>query len=425
MIEAAIKVREISKVFGGNAKEALRMISEDASKEAVQRKTGAVLALADVSFDVYEGEIFVIMGLSGCGKSTLIRCLNLLLRPNAGSVKIYGEEITSATAKQLRELRRNTVSMVFQHYGLLPHRDVSGNVKWALEVRGEDEKTQENLTKNAIETVGLSGRENAYPRELSGGMQQRVGIARVLAQDTRVMLMDEPFSGLDPLIRREMQDELTRIQADIQKTIVFITHDPNEAMKLGDRVAIMKDGRIVQIGTPQEVVMEPANNYVGEFTRDVHSEEIVTVQEVMVDPTAVVHTGASLDTALRQMRRCDSPVVLVIGEGRKYEGSLSLEQALKGVRRKVATTGECYIDNSDTVQPDSLLKDMIPLLMSIKHLMPVVDDEGKLVGELHCSAIANFLAADTSVFSFDDNEMQPVLGYLEKQAIREAVSLAK
>ena len=279
----AISVKSVWKVFGAKPERALTPEHSGKDKRAIQEELSCVVALQDVNFDVQQGETFVIMGLSGSGKSTMVRCLIRLIEPTAGEISIDGEYITGMSDQALTEFRRKKIAMVFQHYGLMPHRTVLDNAAWGLEVQGLDKASRYTRTQEVIDLVGLSGWEDAYPRQLSGGMQQRVGLARALAVNTEILLMDEPFSGLDPLIRRQMQDELLRLQDELQKTIVFITHDLNEALKLGDRIAIMHDGMVAQIGSPEDIVLRPEDEYVGEFTQDVRLESVLTAAKVMVD----------------------------------------------------------------------------------------------------------------------------------------------
>ncbi len=276
-----VQLRHIWKIFGPNPEYMFKTMDHHASRADLLSETGHVVAVRDVSLDVAEGEIFVVMGLSGSGKSTLIRCLSRLIEPTSGQVLINQDDVTAMTTDQLRELRRHTVSMVFQRFGLFPHRRVIDNVSYGLEVRGMSASERETKAQEVLELVGLQGWERHYPHELSGGMQQRVGLARALAVDPEIMLCDEPFSALDPLIRRDMQNELLHLQKTLHKTIIFITHDFLEALKLGDRIAIMKDGAIVQIGTPQQIVANPINEYVREFTRDVPRAKVLTAAEVM------------------------------------------------------------------------------------------------------------------------------------------------
>lgn len=276
-----IVYRNVWKIFGPSPEHVFRTIDPDMSCADILSRTGHVVAVRDVSFEVAEGEIFVVMGLSGSGKSTLVRCLPRLIEPMHGAILVNGADVTAMSRDQLRELRRHTMSMVFQRFGLFPHRRVLGNVGYGLEVQGIDRATRERKATEVLDMVGLAGWMGHFPHELSGGMQQRVGLARALAVNPEILLCDEPFSALDPLIRRDMQDELLRLQKALHKTIVFITHDFLEAIKLGERIAIMKDGEIVQLGTPQEIVAHPVNEYVREFTKDVPRGKVLTAGTIM------------------------------------------------------------------------------------------------------------------------------------------------
>ncbi|CAB4869145.1 MAG: betaine/proline/choline family ABC transporter ATP-binding protein [Actinobacteria bacterium] len=277
---SAISVRSLWKVFGPNADRIVGSPEADLSRAALLESTGCVAAVRDVSFDVLPGEVFVVMGLSGSGKSTLVRCLTRLIEPTAGSVLLNGEDVLTASPARLRELRRTAFSMVFQHFGLLPHRKVIDNIAYSLEINGVKKDARYARANEVIELVGLHGYANHYPEQLSGGMQQRVGLARALAVDPQVMFLDEPFSALDPLIRRDMQAEVIRLHHDLGKTMVFITHDLSEAMKLGDRIAIMRDGAVVQMGTPEELVASPADDYVADFIRDIPKSHVLTVRAI-------------------------------------------------------------------------------------------------------------------------------------------------
>ncbi len=281
MTVAAISVEGLWKVFGPKAERIVDSSDADLPRGELEAKTGCVVAMRDISFEVAPGEVFVVMGLSGSGKSTLVRCLTRLIEPTAGTVRIGDTDVTSADKDTLLQLRRHRVSMVFQHFGLLPHRTLIDNVAFGLEVRSVDKAERRAAAERVLETVGLGGLGLAKPDQLSGGMQQRVGLARALATDPDIMLFDEPFSALDPLIRRDMQDEVCRLHAEVGKTMVFITHDLAEALRLGDRIAIMRDGRFVQIGTPEEVVGSPADEYVRNFVRDVPRSHVISVAAVM------------------------------------------------------------------------------------------------------------------------------------------------
>ena len=279
--QATVSCRNVWKIYGPKADRIVGTPDADLPRAELQLKTGCVVAVRDVSFDVAQGEVFVVMGLSGSGKSTLVRMLNRLHDPTDGRVLLDGEDILMFDDQRLREVRRTKISMVFQHFGLLPHRRIVENVGFGLEIQGMEKAAREAKANEVLDVVGLGGWGDSYPDELSGGMQQRVGLARALATDPEIMLFDEPFSALDPLIRRDMQDEVIRLQHEVKKTMIFITHDLAEALKLGDRIAIMKDGRFVQVGTPEEVVAHPADDYVSDFTRDVPRAHVLTVRTIM------------------------------------------------------------------------------------------------------------------------------------------------
>jgi glycine betaine/proline transport system ATP-binding protein len=279
--QPTVSCRNLWKIYGPNADKIVATASADLPRADLLAQTGCVAAVRDVSFDVAAGEVFVVMGLSGSGKSTLVRMLNRIHDPTAGEVLIDGEDLMRLDEDRLRDVRRTKISMVFQHFGLLPHRRILDNVAFGLEIRGIEKEDREATANEVLDTVGLGGWGNSYPDELSGGMQQRVGLARALCTDPQIMLFDEPFSALDPLIRCDMQDEVIRLQRDVHKTMIFITHDLAEALKLGDRIAIMKDGKFVQIGTPEEVVAHPADDYVADFTRDVPRAHVLTVRTIM------------------------------------------------------------------------------------------------------------------------------------------------
>ena len=281
MADATVSCRSVWKVYGPKADRIVGSPDAALSRQELLEKTGCVAAVRDVSFDVTEGEVFVVMGLSGSGKSTLVRMINRLHDPTSGQVFIDGEDVVKLDDERLRELRRRKISMVFQHFGLFPHRRIVENVAFGLEVQGVEKDERNAKASEILEVVGLGGWGNSYPDELSGGMQQRVGLARALATDPKIMLFDEPFSALDPLIRRDMQDEVLKLQREVKKTMIFITHDLMEALKLGNRIAIMKDGAFVQVGTPEEVVAHPADSYVADFIRDVPRAHVLTARTIM------------------------------------------------------------------------------------------------------------------------------------------------
>ena len=313
--------RDIWKVFGANPERALATIDKSASRAEIQAETGHVVAVRDVSFDVEEGETFCVMGLSGSGKSTLVRCISRLIEPTAGEVLIDGEDVIAFGAKELQDLRRTKMAMVFQHFGLLPHRTVLDNIMFGLEVRGESHNQRTEKAMHALELVGLGGWDQNYPRELSGGMQQRVGLARAMAVDPEILIFDEPFSALDPLIRREMQDELLRLQEELKKTMVFITHDFLEAIKMGDHIAIMKDGEVSQIGTPEEIVANPADQYVRDFCEDVPRYKVLSAGKVMRPVSGVadgrdpIPANAKIETLIDRLADTDAACCVCDDQG--------------------------------------------------------------------------------------------------------------
>jgi glycine betaine/proline transport system ATP-binding protein len=333
--EPTVSCRGVWKVYGPNAAKIIGSPDANLPRGELLDKTGCVAAVRDVSFDVAPGEVFVVMGLSGSGKSTLVRMINRLHDPTAGQVLIDGEDVLQLSADRLREVRRRKVSMVFQHFGLFPHRRIVENVAYGLEIRGVEKDERTRKAGEVLDTVGLGGWGDRYPDELSGGMQQRVGLARALATEPEIMLFDEPFSALDPLIRRDMQDEVVRLQREVQKTMIFITHDLMEALKLGDRIAIMKDGGFVQVGTPEEVVARPADDYVADFTRDVPRAHVLTARSIMkpadgapgdgpvVAPTTVVQDLiAMVADGDRLIRVVDGETVLGVVDRAAVMGAL-------------------------------------------------------------------------------------------------------
>jgi glycine betaine/proline transport system ATP-binding protein len=316
--EPAITVRGLWKVFGPRPERIVGSPEAALPRAELRDLTGCTAAVRDVSFDVAPGEVFVVMGLSGSGKSTLVRCLTRLVEPTAGQITFEGEDISAADQARLRELRRHKFSMVFQHFGLLPHRKVIDNVAYGLEVRGMKKSERHTKAHEVVDLVGLQGYEQAYPDQLSGGMQQRVGLARALAVDPDLLFFDEPFSALDPLIRRGMQDEVLRLHHEVKKTMVFITHDLSEALKLGDRILIMRDGAAVQLGRPDELVGAPANDYVADFTRDVPKSHVLTLRWIArpaVEGESLDGPELSGDTvirdAIRSVMAASAPVKVV------------------------------------------------------------------------------------------------------------------
>ena len=374
----ALEARGLFKVFGRKPRDAMKRIRAGAGRQEVAPLGTA--AVIDASFEVRTGEIFVVMGLSGSGKSTLIRMLNGLLEPTGGEVVVAGTPITDIPPKRLRAVRQKSISMVFQHFALMPHRSVLDNVGYGLEVQGVPAAERRARATTVLELVGLAGWGDKLPGELSGGMRQRVGLGRALAADTDILLMDEAFSALDPLIRREMQEQLLELQAQLGKTIVFITHDLNEAMFLGDRIAVMRDGRIVQLGTPEEILTDPANDYVERFVQDVDRARVLTAASVMDPARAVVSASAGPRAASRTMRDLQTSAAFVVGPGRRLLGVVRD----RGVMRLVTAGTSELRDAVDTDVATVLATDPISELVepSIESDLPlaVVDHEGRLVG---------------------------------------------
>jgi glycine betaine/proline transport system ATP-binding protein len=311
-----IEARDVWKIFGPHPERLLGSPDLDLPRAELHAKTGNTVASRDISFDVGRGEVFVIMGLSGSGKSTLVRCITRLIEPTSGTIHMCGQDVLGADARTLRQLRRTKVAMVFQHFGLFPHRTVIDNAAYGLEVQRVPKQTRHERAREILGVVGLAGVENSYPDQLSGGMQQRVGLARALAVDPEVLIFDEAFSALDPLIRREMQDEVLRLQERLQKTVVFVTHDLDEALKIGDRIAIMKDGRFVQVGTPAEIVGAPADEYVTEFVKDVPRGKVLTASFALQPhagetPESVVNHDARLGELLPVIFGAQGPIGVV------------------------------------------------------------------------------------------------------------------
>ena len=374
-----IKVEKLTKIFGKRPKEMLKRLAKNQSKNQIFKETGHTVGVSRASFSVNEGEIFVIMGLSGSGKSTLIRCLNMLNKPTAGDVYVDGENIVKYSHQQLREFRQKKATMVFQGFGLFNHRTVIGNVEYGLEVRGMDKEERHKIAKETIDSVGLSGWEDKYITELSGGMQQRVGLARALANNPDILLMDEPFSALDPLIRRDMQLELLDIQDKLKKTIVFITHDVNEAFKLGDRVGVMKDAEIVQIGVPEDILNNPSNAYIEDFVRDIDRSKVLQAKHIMFKPGALATKKHGLKVAIKEMETNGISSVFVVDEKRKLQGIITIDDAIKGIKNNKSMLDILKHDYY-TTDEETYVQELIPKAIETKYPIAVVNEDNKLVG---------------------------------------------
>lgn len=374
-----IKVSHLTKLYGQNKTEATKLMKNGGAKDDVYKQTGVTAALWDVSFNVKRGEIFVIIGLSGSGKSTVVRCLNMLHKPTSGKVVFEGSEIDKFGKKDLLDYRREKISMVFQSFGLMSHRDVLGNVAYGLEVKGVPRVEREKQATHMINMVGLEGHEHSRIGSLSGGMKQRVGIARALASNSEVLLMDEPFSALDPLVRKDMQFELLSIQRKLEKTVVFITHDINEAFKLGDTVAIMRDGRLIQVGTPEEMSANPADDYVRQFIDSADKTKVLSAKHVMVVPTCVVRLKDTPQYAIREMRTNGTSTAYVVGERMKLRGIVTIDDAIRA-RKDDLPLSEVYIQDIQTTHKDTLINDILPIAAEAKYPIAVVEDDGSLQG---------------------------------------------
>ncbi|MCW3169230.1 glycine betaine/L-proline ABC transporter ATP-binding protein [Chryseobacterium sp. 09-1422] len=376
-----LKVEDLTIIFGKNKEKALELLDKGFSKKEILEKTGCTVGINKASFEIYEGEFFVIMGLSGSGKSTLLRCLNRLNEPTAGKVYINDDNITDKNNKDLLEVRRTEMSMVFQKFGLLPHHTVLSNAAFGLEIRGENKTTREEKAQKALNIVGLNGFENQLPSQLSGGMQQRVGLARALANDPEVLLMDEAFSALDPLIKSEMQDQLLELQETLQKTIVFITHDLDEAIKIGDRIVIMKDGVIEQIGTAEDILTNPASDYVKAFVEKVDRKTIITAKSLMFDkPTVVRFRKDGPEGALRKMRTTGLETLPVIDFQSKFLGFVTLSDIVQIAKKKEPTVESVINSNVPSVYQEATVEEMLPLISGSKSSIAVVDDTNKFLG---------------------------------------------
>ena len=376
-----IEVNNLFKIFGKNPIKARKMLEEGYSKDQIFSKLQATVAVNDASFTVEQGESFVVMGLSGSGKSTLIRCLNRLIEPTSGRVLIDGADVTKMDHNALQDLRRLRISMVFQGFAVIPHRTVLENTAYGLKIRGLPLKDRNIKAYETLEMVGLKGWENSYPDQLSGGMKQRVGLARALATEPDILLMDEAFSALDPLIRKEMQNELIQLQNNVRRTIVFITHDLDEALKIGDRIALMKDGAIVQIGTPEEILMNPASNYVEKFVEDVDRSRVLTAEMVMKKPIAVVtFPKDGPRVALRRMRENGISSIFAVDNRFRLQGIVMAEDALEAVEQNQKDLTQILNRDISTVKPDTILKDLFSLLSGKNLPLAVVDNDNRLLG---------------------------------------------
>lgn len=391
-----VEVKNIWKVFGREPKRALLSKNLQLSKEELQKKTNLILALKNISFSVEKGELFVLMGLSGSGKSTLIRTFLRLIEPTSGSILVDGENVAAMKKETLQDFRRHKVSMVFQHYGLFPHYTVLQNAAYGLKARGDKKEEREEAARQTLETVGLAGWEDYYPHSLSGGMQQRVGLARALATEPDLLLMDEPFSGLDPLIRRQMQDELVELQDKLHKTIIFVTHDLHEALKLGDRIAIMRNGEIIQTGSPEEVVTEPADDYVREFVQDASPAKVLTAENVMEDPEVLLYAWQGPKTARKILKDNRREWAFMVDKHQTFLGVVSIDDLDKQPSPTMEQFREDSNEEIHTCSPEMSLEELFPMAAKTNYPIPVLDDKGKLMGVVRYRSIFDSMTSDYS-----------------------------
>ncbi|GAB9260046.1 quaternary amine ABC transporter ATP-binding protein [Ligilactobacillus animalis] len=389
-----IDVRNVSKIFGRQVEKAEKLAAQGLSKEEILKKTGATVGVDRVSFQIEKGEIFVIMGLSGSGKSTVLRMLNQLIPTTSGQIIVDGQDLTKLTKKELLDFRRNKMSMVFQDFALFPHYTVLENVAYGLEIKNVSKEERLKKAQHALELVGLKGYGEQYPDQLSGGMQQRVGLARALASDAQVLLMDEAFSALDPLNRKEMQDELLRIQAELNKTIVFISHDLNEALKLGNHIMIMRNAKLVQVGTPEEILTSPADDYVEKFIEDVDRSRILTAENVMISPAMVNIEKAGPRTALREMRENHTSSIYLVDSKYRFKGIASAQDVSQCLKAGKTDLYDVIQTDVPTTTLDTVLTDLLADISTTTIPFAVLDDHQRLRGIIIRGAVLAALSGN-------------------------------
>ncbi|HEY4553151.1 MAG TPA: glycine betaine/L-proline ABC transporter ATP-binding protein [Bacillaceae bacterium] len=402
-----IEAINVTKIFGKHIKKAAQLLEEGKSKNDILKAAGATVGVRNANFEVYDGEIFVIMGLSGSGKSTLVRMLNRLIEPTSGHVLLDGTDIVKMNKEQLREVRRKKISMVFQKFALFPHRTILENTEYGLEIQGISKQERQNKAKEALKLVGLEGYENQYPNQLSGGMQQRVGLARALANDPDILLMDEAFSALDPLIRKDMQNELLQLHDEMGKTIIFITHDLDEALRIGDRIALMKDGQIVQIGTPEEILMNPSNEYVERFVEDVDLSKVLTAGHIM-NTAETVQVDKGPRVALTLMRNRSISSIYVVDKQNRLLGAITAQEAREAAEKGKALE-EVLVKEISTVPPETFLTDLFNLVSTAAIPVAVVDEQNRLLGIIIRGALIGALDGNDVYINNHHKEPKPEL----------------
>ncbi len=390
-----IIIEHLIKIYGNRPRKALEMFRAGESRDSILEKTGNVLGVADVSLNINKGDIFVVMGLSGSGKSTLIRCLNRLIKPTSGHIYVDDEDVAHVDEEQMRQIRLTKMSMVFQKFGLFPHRSVAENVEYGLKVKGIDQDKRREKALETLEMVGLAQWADYLPSSLSGGMQQRVGLARALATDAEILLMDEAFSALDPLIRREMQDELLRLQKDLHKTIVFISHDIHEALKIGDQIALMQDGGLVQVGSPMEIITQPANDYIRGFTHDVNRAQVLTVGAISHNMSPLVIDKISLKGAIEKMNLSSLEYNFVVDSEGKPIGFVKKSYLDSGLHKGKETLSEIMLTEIATIPASSNLENTFSLFKDGLPLA-VINHDGSFKGSIELFDVISHLSPDDS-----------------------------
>ena len=407
-----IAIDHVFKVFGNDSKTALNLVKQGLSKQEILAQTGQSIGVFDAHFTIEAGEIFVVMGLSGSGKSTLVRMLNRLIEPTSGRILVDGQDINALSDKELRALRRKDISMVFQSFALMPHLTVLDNTAFGLELAGVDRATRQKQAQDALEQVGLGGWGASYPDELSGGMQQRVGLARALASDPSILLMDEAFSALDPIIRTEMQSELLRLQEIKRRTIVFISHDLDEAMRIGDRIAIMKDGMVQQVGTPDEILRNPANDYVRTFIQGVDAAAVFKASDIARQALTVIseHSDRGCRAALRLLEDSDRDHAYVLSARKRFLGvvsSQSLRDALHGHEGMLGLK-HAFIPDVQAIASNTPVAELFGAVAAPPFPLPVVDEDGKYLGVISRTTMLKFLDRATPPVPPPQQEIPPV-----------------
>jgi glycine betaine/proline transport system ATP-binding protein len=402
MTKPLIEISGLYKIFGPKPQSVVERVKAGQSKDEILAETGHTVGLKAIDMKINKGEIFVIMGLSGSGKSTMIRHFNRLIDPTLGKILVEGIDVMELSPTELEEFRRQKMSMVFQRFALLPHRTVLENVAYGLEIQGVSKADRHAKAIEWMETVGLKGYEKQYPAQLSGGQQQRVGLARALATDAEILLMDEAFSALDPLIRSEMQDQLIELQQKLHKTIIFITHDLDEALRLGDKIAILKDGELVQQGAPDEILLNPADDYVEAFVKDVNRARALSVENVM-QPPAYRITATTIEEALKQMKGTKQDYAYhVTDDG--YQGIVTRESLIDAQNDEQKELEQDIYEEVPTVSADSFIEEVLPESLVSDYSLPVVDEDGNLQGELEASAVAEIFSDSSDDSNADGSD---------------------